>query len=144
MDDYYEDVEIGHVRSFGAYEVTREEILSFARQYDPQPFHTDAEAARDSMFGGLVASGWHTGAMTMRMLVDNYLLESGALGSPGLESLRWRNPVRPGDVLSIRAETIDKEPWDETRGLAYIDVETLADDVTVMTMESLVLFPRRD
>jgi acyl dehydratase len=144
MDDYYEDVEIGQVRSFGAYEVTREEILSFARQYDPQPFHTDAEAARDSMFGGLVASGWHTGAMTMRMLVDNYLLESGALGSPGLESLRWRNPVRPGDVLSIRAETIDKEPWDETRGLAYIDVETLADDVTVMTMESLVLFPRRD
>jgi acyl dehydratase len=144
MASHYDAVEIGETDSFGSYEVTRDEILSFGKQYDPQPFHTDPEAARESMFGELVASGWHTAAMTMRMLVDNYLLESGAMGSPGLEELRWRVPVRPGDVLSVETEVVDKEPWDDDRGVVWTDTRTVNDeDETVMEMTSMVLFPRR-
>jgi acyl dehydratase len=144
MASHYDAVEIGETDSFGSYEVTRDEILSFGKQYDPQPFHTDPEAARESMFGELVASGWHTAAMTMRMLVDNYLLESGAMGSPGLEELRWRVPVRPGDVLSVETEVVDKEPWDDDRGVVWTDTQTVNDEgETVMEMTSMVLFPRR-
>ena len=144
MDEYYEDLTVGESRSFGHYEVTEEEIVEFAEQYDPQPFHVDPEAARKSMFGGLAASGWHTAAMTMRMFVDNYLVDSGALGSPGLDSLRWTSPVRPGDTLSVEATIADKEPWGDTRGVAYMDTETrTSDGETVMTMTSLVLYPRR-
>ena len=143
MDSHYEAVEVGETRSFGSYEVTREEILSFGTQYDPQPFHTDPEAAAESMFGELVASGWHTASMTMRMLVDNYLLESGAMGSPGVEELRWRVPVRPGDTLSVETEVVDKEPWDDDRGVVWTDTETLnGDGETVMEMRSMVLYPR--
>ncbi|MFC7134416.1 MULTISPECIES: MaoC family dehydratase [Salinibaculum] len=143
MDEYYEDVTVGETRSFGSYEVTREEIVDFAEKYDPQPFHTDPDAARNSMFGSLVASGWHTASISMRLLVDNYLNESGAMGSPGLESLRWLRPVRPGDVLSIEVRTTDKEPWDGDRGVVESHLETVRDDgETVMTWDSLVLFPR--
>jgi acyl dehydratase len=144
MDESYEDVTVGETREFGSYEVTREEILSFAEQYDPQPFHVDEEAARESMFGGLIASGWHTAAMTMRMLVDNYFAESAAMGSPGLEGLRWKQPVRPGDVLSVETTVTDKEPWDDDRGVVHAHTVTLTgEDDTVMTMDSMVLFPRR-
>jgi acyl dehydratase len=144
MDEYFEDVDVGQSHAFGSYEITREEIISFAEQYDPQPFHTDPEAARNSMFGTLVASGWHTAAVTMRMLVDHYLGDSGALGSPGLEGLRWETPVRPGDVLSVEIEVTDKEPWDDDRGVVHNSLTTAnADGEAVMTMESLVLFPRR-
>jgi acyl dehydratase len=143
MDEYYEDVEVGATREFGAYEVTSEEIISFAEQYDPQPFHTDPESARNSMFGGLVASGWHTAAMTMRMLVDHYLSKSGAMGSPGLEGLRWTTPVRPGDVLSVETEVTGKETWDDQRGVVHSSVATSnGDGDVVMTMDSLLLFPR--
>jgi acyl dehydratase len=143
MASHYEAVEIGETDSFGSYEVTREEILSFGNQYDPQPFHVDPEAAAESMFGELVASGWHTAAMTMRMLVDNYLLESGAMGSPGVEQLRWRVPVRPGDVLSVETEFVDKEPWDDERGVVRSETETVnGDGDTVMEMTSMVLYPR--
>jgi acyl dehydratase len=143
MASHYEAVEIGETDSFGSYEVTREEILSFGNQYDPQPFHVDPEAAAESMFGELVASGWHTAAMTMRMLVDNYLLESGAMGSPGVEQLRWRVPVRPGDVLSVETEVVDKEPWDDERGVVRSETETVnGDGDTVMEMTSMVLYPR--
>jgi len=143
MDETYEAVEIGRVHEFGTYEVTREEVVSFAEQYDPQPFHVDPEAAGESIFGGLVASGWHTCAMTMRLLVDNYLNESGGLGSPGIESLRFPAPVYPGDSLSVRMEHIEKEPWDENRGVAHIDVTTHNQDgEAVLTMEAMLLFPR--
>jgi acyl dehydratase len=144
MASHYDDVTVGETDSFGSYTVTREEILSFGNQYDPQPFHTDPDAAAESMFGELVASGWHTAAMTMRMLVDNYLLESGAMGSPGLEELRWRVPVRPGDVLSVETEVVDKEPWDDERGVVWSDTKTVnGDGETVMEMQSMVLFPRQ-
>ena len=143
MDETYEAVAVGSVREFGSYEVTREEILSFAEQYDPQPFHVDEDAARESMFGGLVASGWHTCAMTMRLLVDNYLNESGCMGSPGIDSIRFPNPVRPGDTLSVRVEHTDKEPWDSGRGVVHSDVTTHSGvGETVLTMEAMALFPR--
>lgn len=145
MDDYYEDLTVGDSRSFGSYEVTTEEIVSFASQYDPQPFHVDEAAAQDSFFDGLAASGWHTAAVTMRLLVENYFLESGSMGSPGLDSLRWTRPVRPGDVLSVEMEITDTEPWSDGHGVGYIETETVtAGDETVMTMTALVLYPRRE
>jgi acyl dehydratase len=107
---YWEDFPAGQTREFGAMTVTREAILDFAGKFDPQPFHLDDEAAKHSLFGGLCASGWHTCAMAMRMMCDEYLLESASLGSPGLENLRWSKPVFPGDVLSMRHEILETRP----------------------------------
>jgi len=99
---YWEDFPAGQVREFGAMTVSREDIVDFAGRFDPQPFHLDDAAARNTPFGGLVASGWHTGALAMRMMCDAYLLDAASLGSPGLDSLRWVAPVRPGDTLHMR------------------------------------------
>jgi acyl dehydratase len=144
MHDYYEEVAVGDAHEFGTYEVSEAEILEFANQYDPQPFHTDPEAAEGSWFGGLVASGWHTAAATMRMLVDEYLSESGAMGAIGVDELRWRNPVRPGSTLRIEVEVEDKEPWQPGIGLVHSRVRTITeDDVEVLSMVGLVLFERR-
>jgi len=107
---YWEDFPAGQVREFGATAVTREAIVQFARQFDPQPFHVDDEAAKHSLFGGLCASGWHTCAMAMRMMCDDYLLDSASLGSPGIENLRWTKPVFPGDTLSVRLTVLDTRP----------------------------------
>ena len=95
----FEDFEPGRVFELGAREVTEEEIVAFAREWDPQPFHVDPEAAQESSFGGLIASGWHTGAMWMRLYVDSLLVGAASMGSPGIEELRWLAPVRPGDTL---------------------------------------------
>jgi len=142
--DYFEDLTVGQSMAFGEYEVTSDEIISFATQYDPQPFHTDPEAAAASMFGGLVASGWHTAAMTMRLLVDNYISDARALGAVGVDELRWRTPVEPGDVLSVETEIVDTEVWDERRGLVSVDVTTLdGDDQPVLTMTAQVLWERQ-
>ncbi|PZT90163.1 MAG: acyl dehydratase [Citromicrobium sp.] len=106
---YYEDIEIGATRSFGNYEVTREEVVDFASKYDPQPFHLDDEFAAQTHFGRLSASGWHTCAMTMAMLVENMKgEESAGLGSPGIDNLRWVKPVYPGDTLRCETEVIEK------------------------------------
>lgn len=107
---YFEDLEIGAKASFGHYEVTREEVIDFASKYDPQPFHLSDEAAAQTHFGRLSASGWHTCAMVMRMLVDNMTERRQAgLGSPGLDELRWLKPVFPGDVLRVETELISKK-----------------------------------
>ena len=106
---FYEDLEIGLTRTFGGYEVTREEVVKFASQYDPQPFHLDDEIAAQTHFGRLSASGWHTCAMTMRMMVDNMINEKSAgLGSPGVDQLRWKKPVYPGDTLRCETEILEK------------------------------------
>ncbi len=106
---YFEDVEIGEKRKFGSYDVTREEVIEFASKYDPQPFHLDDEAAAQTYFGRLSASGWHTCAMTMRMLVDDMKVNKQAgLGSPGVDQIRWLKPVYPGDTLRIENETLSK------------------------------------
>ncbi|MGH7374893.1 MAG: MaoC/PaaZ C-terminal domain-containing protein, partial [Candidatus Rokuibacteriota bacterium] len=93
---FFEDVEVGETTRFGRYEVTREEIIEYARQFDPQPFHLDEEAARASMFGGLIASGWHTGAMFIRMVCDGMVPTAATSGSMGFDDLKWLKPVRPG------------------------------------------------
>ena len=107
---YWEDYEVGARYPLGSTSFTAEEIVAFARQFDPQSFHTDVAAARESMFGGLIASGWHVTAKLMRLFVDNYLDRRTALGSPGLDQLRWLKPVRPGDTLSAWVECADKVP----------------------------------
>lgn len=106
---FYEDLVIGTTRNFGAYEVTREEVMEFASKYDPQPFHLNDEAAAQTHFGRLSASGWHTCSMTMRMMVENMMNEKSAgLGSPGVDQLRWKKPVYPGDTLRCETELIEK------------------------------------
>ncbi|MEO1489542.1 MAG: MaoC family dehydratase [Pseudomonadota bacterium] len=106
---YFEDYEVGTVSKFGSYKVTREEVLEFAQKYDPQPFHLSDEAAAKTHFGKLAASGWHTCAMLMSMIVANMQeLESASLGSPGLESLKWKKPVFPGDTLRVETKLIEK------------------------------------
>jgi acyl dehydratase len=107
---YWEDLTVGSVRDLGTASMTAAEIKDFASKFDPQPFHLDEEAARDSMFGALCASGWHTCAVAMGLTVRNFLLESASLGSPGLESLKWLKPVYPGDTLRLRHVILEARP----------------------------------
>lgn len=107
---YWEDFAVGEVRDLGTISPTREEIIAFARQFDPQPFHLDEEAARASVFGGLCASGWHTCGLAMRLMVTNFLQETSSLGSPGLESLKWLKPVFPGDTLRLKSTVMETKP----------------------------------
>jgi len=115
---YYEDIEVGDVTECGSTTVTKEEIIEFAEEFDPQPFHVDEEAAEDTMFGGLAASGWHTASLCMRLLVDGVLSEQASQGAAGVDELRWKRPVRPGDTISVEVEVLEKEPHpkDPTRG----------------------------
>lgn len=105
---YFEDYVPGSVYEFGSIVVEEEEIIDFATRYDPQVFHTNPDAAQKTIFGGLVASGWHTAAIAMRLLVDHYISHVACLGSPGADELRWLKPVRPGDELSIRVTVLEK------------------------------------
>ena len=106
---YYEDLIVGSRSSYGRYAVTRDEVLAFASKYDPQPFHLSDEAAAQTHFGRLSASGWHSGAMLMAMMVENMQADPiASLGSPGLDELRWIKPVYPGDTLRVESELIDK------------------------------------
>ncbi|WP_049987483.1 MaoC family dehydratase [Halobellus rufus] len=142
---YYEDVEVGSTATFGEYEVTAEEIKSFAETYDPQPFHTDEEAAAESMFGGLVASGWHTMAMCMRLTAERPDALA-ALAGVAADNLRWVNPVRPGDRLSLRTEVIEKRPSSshEDRGYVTTHVEAVNQDgETVVRFDATALVKRR-
>ena len=107
---YWDDYEIGQKFDLGSTSFTADEIVDFARQYDPQSFHVDAVAARQSMFGGLIASGWHVTAKLMRLFVDNYVDQRTALGSPGVDEVRWLKPVRPGDTLTAWVECAGKVP----------------------------------
>jgi acyl dehydratase len=107
---YWEDYEIGMKYPLGSTGFTAEEIVEFARRFDPQTFHVDPEAAKASLFGGLCASGWHVAAKLMRLFVDNYVDKRTALGSPGLDELRWLKPVRPGDTLTAWVECASKVP----------------------------------
>ncbi|WP_159903402.1 MaoC family dehydratase [Salinirussus salinus] len=118
---YYEDIEVGDTEEFGEYHVTKEEIIEFASQYDPQPFHTDEEAAKESAFGELVASGWHTAAICMRLLVDNMMDKRASMGARGVDELRWRQPVRPGDTIHLRTEVVDKRRSESDPGRGYVD-----------------------
>ena len=107
---FWEDMRVGEVRELGSITPTREDIIAFATQFDPQPFHLDEEAAKSSVFGGLCASGWHTCAMAMRLMVTNFLCHTSSMGSPGLEGIKWTKPVFPGDTLSLRATVLENKP----------------------------------
>ena len=144
---YFEDIEVGTTEEFGEYHVTREEIVEFAERYDPQPFHTDEAAARESAFGELVASGWHTAAMSMRMLVENYLSEQAGMGGRGVDELRWRRPVKPGDTLSVRTEVADtyRSESNSRRGYVETDIEVVnQNDEVVLSYTVTGMVERRD
>lgn len=143
---YWEDFSIGQVREFGHKRVTREEIIDFASKYDPQPFHLDDKAAAASLFGKLAASGWHTCAMVMRMVCDEYLLDAASLGSPGLENLKWLKPVLVDDVLRVRTTVTDARPMKSKPqvGLLRTNWEALNQrDEVVLYMDSWAMFRRR-
>ena len=107
---WWEDFHVGDSQEIGAHTFTAEEIVAFARAYDPQPLHTDPEAAKAGFYGGLIASGWHTCAACMRIMVDSYMNETRSLGSPGIDSLRWLKPVRPGDTIRYRRTVLEARP----------------------------------
>ena len=134
---YFEDLVVGAVAGFGDYAVTREEVLDFARRYDPQPFHLDDDAAAATHFGRLAASGWHTAAMTMAMLVAQMgRTAEASLGSPGLDELKWLRPVHPGDRLRVETELLEKRLSASRPGLGLTKSRTTTfnqDGVAVMT-----------
>jgi acyl dehydratase len=143
---YFEDVRVGDTRRFGHYEVTREEIIEFARQFDPQPFHLDEEAAKGGPFGGLIASGWHTGAMLIRMLNDHSIPLDATTGALGFDDLRWVKPVRPGDILSAETRILEKTESRRRPELGVVKVESRVMDQRgelKMSLVSLVLYRRR-
>ena len=143
---FYEDFEIGEAHDYGGRAVSADDIIRFAREFDPQFFHLDPEAAKESAFGGLVASGWHTCALAMRMMVDGFLDGAATMASPGVDEIRWLKPVRAGDTLRMRTEVIDKTPSKSRpdRGLIRFSqtIRNQNDDV-VMTMINLAFFRRR-
>lgn len=144
---YFEDVRPGTKAAFGRYEVSREEVIEFASKYDPQPFHLDDEAAAKTFFGKIAASGWHTAAMTIRMLVENMKTnEQAGLGSPGIDELRWLKPVYPGDILRCETEIVDKTPSRSRPEMGSFRSRITVfnqDDEPVMTMKSIALILKR-
>jgi acyl dehydratase len=109
-DRYFEDYREGSVFTFGPIEVEESEVISFAERFDPQTIHTDPAKAAAGPFGGLIASGWHTASLMMRLFVDNYLSAVASLASPGVDELRWLRPVRPGDQLRLRVSVLETKP----------------------------------
>lgn len=143
---YFEDFQVGQTFELGSHTVTREEIIAFGRQFDPQPFHVDDEAAAGTVFGGLIASGWHTASIFMRCYADGLLLHSASQGSPGVDEVRWRVPVRPDDVLRATATVVAAEPSrrHSERGTVSLDSRlTNQHDQVVFTMIGRGLFGRR-
>ena len=145
---YFEDIEIGRKQAFGHYDVTRDEVLEFARKYDPQPFHLSDEAAATTHFGRISASGWHTSAMVMAMLVENLKANKQAgLGSPGLDELRWHKPVYPGDTLRCETEVLEKRRSTSRPEMGSFRSKMEIynqDDVLVMSFISIGLIATRE
>ncbi|MEU0073767.1 MaoC family dehydratase [Streptomyces sp. NPDC006332] len=131
---YFEDFRVGDVHELGTVTVTEEEVLEFGRRYDPQSFHTDAERAKRSPFGGLIASGFHTSALFMRRYVDGLLAYSDCVGSPGIDEVRYHRPVRPGDTLTARVEILGSRPslMNPTTGIVQPRCQLVAPDGTVV------------
>ena len=143
---YLEDFKPGDVIELGARTISKERIIAFAREFDPQPFHTDEEAAKRSIYGGLLASGWHTGSLLMRILYDGLLHDTASLGSPGIDELRWLEPVRPGDTLAGRMTILEVIPSRSKpdRGLIRSRMEMQNQHGTVVpTIRGLSLVGRR-
>lgn len=146
LERWFEDFHPGDVTEFGDQEMTEAEILAFARRYDPQIFHTDPEAAQATIYGGVIASGWHTASVMMRLLVENFIPPNASLGSPGVDELRWLRPVRPGDRLRVRV-TVQEAVGSRSRpdrGVVRSFTEVLNQHgEAVMTTRGMLLFRRR-
>lgn len=143
---YWEDFAPGEVVEIGRHTFTEEEIIAFATQFDPQPFHTDPEAARSTFYGGLIASGWHTCAVGMRLMVQSYIGRAASAGSPGVENIRWLDPVRPGDTIAYRRIILEARPSASRPGIGLVRSRSEAINQqghTVMTMEGWGMFRRR-
>ena len=144
---YFEDLEVGAETDFGTYDVTREEVIDFASKYDVQPFHLSDEAAAKTHFGRIAASGWHTAAMVMAVISRHVVKhEQAGLGSPGIDELRWKKPVYPGDTLHVRGKIIEKAPSRSRPEMGSFRTHTTVtnqDGVTVMSFTSIVLIRRR-
>ena len=143
---YWEDFTPGDVIELGSRQITRDAILAFAREFDPQPFHTDEEAARHTGFGGLIASGWHTGSLSMRLFYDGLIKDVISFGSPGFDELRWVKPVRPGDTLSARLTVLEciASRSKPDRGVIRALLETRNQHgEVVMSIKAVNLFGRR-
>jgi acyl dehydratase len=144
---YFEDLEVGAETCFGSYDVTREEVLEFARKYDVQPFHLSDEQAAKTHFGRLAASGWHTAAMAMAVISRHVVAhEQAGLGSPGIDELRWKKPVYPGDTLHVRGTIVDKTPSRSRPEMGSFRTHTRVtnqDGAEVMSFTSIVLIRRR-
>ena len=143
---YWEDFAVGTVREFGGMKLEKADMIRFATDWDPQPFHVDEEAAKRSPYGGLVASGWQTCAAAMRMCCDAYLLDAASVGSPGVESVRWVKPVRPGDTLKVRLEVLEARPLKSKPGVGLVKNRWQLfnqDGEEVMQMEGYGMFLQR-
>lgn len=143
---YFEDIAIGETHEFGGRTVTKTEIIAFAEKYDPQPFHIDERAATESVFGELVASGWHTVCLLNRMLIDGFLRETANLGGRGADDLRWHRPLRPGTTVSGRLEVLSKSPSDRHDDRGYITYSFTAldeQDRELVSMSADLLVGRR-
>ena len=145
---YFEDYEAGRIYEFGKIPVSQDDIIEFAQRYDPQYFHTDPEKAKSSRFGGLIASGWQTIGLAMRLYVDHYLSHVASLASPGVDEVRWPNPVRPGDTLQIRVTILEVRPSRSKpdRGIVCAKVEALnqRDEMVLSVIVNSILGRRPD
>jgi acyl dehydratase len=144
---YFEDYVAGAVHEFGSIAVEEAEIIAFAQRYDPQVFHTDPAAAQQTIYGGLIASGWLTASLMMRLFADHFLSRVASLGSPGVDELRWLKPVRPGDTLSLRVTVLEtnRSRSKPDRGAVHSFIEVLNQkDEVVMSMKAVNLFLCRD
>jgi len=144
---FFEDFRPGEVLEFGDYLVTEEEIVDFARRYDPQPFHLDHKAAEKSIYGGLIASGWMTGSIVMRLLVDHFISPLSSMGSPGVDEIRWNRPVRPGDRLKLRVTVVEtrRSQSKPDRGIVQVQEEAINQDgETVMSIQGMGLYKCRE
>ena len=143
---WWEDFKVGERSEMGRHTFSADEIVTFARQFDPQPFHTDPQAARESPFGGLIASGWHTCAVGMRLMVDQYIGRTVSLGSPGIEDIRWPKPVRAGDTLTYSRTVIESRASASREGVGLVKHRWEAVNQageTVLTMEGWGMYGRR-
>ena len=136
----YEDFPVGRVFPLGPYTITEREIVEFASQYDPQPFHMDGQSEQAELVGGLIASGWHTCSLAMRMMCDAYLLDTASLGSGGLDEVRWHNPLRPGDTLVGEARVVERRVSKKRPEVGLVTFHyslATSEDVAILTMKGM-------
>ena len=144
---YFEDFQPGAINEYGPRLVSREEIIAFAAEFDPQPMHMDEEAARATMLGGLAASGWHTCCMMMRMVADGFILNSSSMGAPGIDEVRWLAPLRPGRQIRVRTTVLDTRVSSSRPDMGFVKMlfEVIDDTgVTVMTLNNSLMMGRRE